>query len=151
MVFSFFKKSPSKETLELENKAQVFLIEVREGAEKRYKEYKEMSKKKEKDVFLTKKDINENIKDFAETIAKIKKLEDNYVRLQEKFKHEEKTRLNIARDWFDYWNNWHESIQNMKYTEHMDSEQLEDSWDASDKLRIKMQEIEKRFEKLLEQ
>ena len=74
----------------------------------------------------------------------------NYIRLKERFKHDDIKRGQVNKDWFDYL----EALKDLIYEREMlDISTAEDEsnahFDSIEELHIKIQEIEKRFKELL--
>ncbi|MBU1864748.1 MAG: hypothetical protein KKH94_13915 [Candidatus Omnitrophica bacterium] len=103
--------------------------------------YDEESKKEEdNDKFLTylHKDTIQSLKD---NLKKIQRLKEQYYTLRERNKHKIDVRLRIAHDWNEYWKSW------FSYLWDTPSDKTEKEHQSE--MRIKINEIEKRFEKLL--
>lgn len=82
--------------------------------------------------------------------TRLKKTEEKYIRLKEKYKHEPKTRLKLAIDWVDYNNNMHGKVMEWKkFGVNLEKTADEEYAAGIKEHQLIIEEIEKRFNKLL--
>ena len=93
----------------------------------------------------------ERVIDVSELKEAIEEMEKKYIRLKEKFKHEPEKRIKVVRDWFDYLNALREFYFAAKLLDVDMEEGASDRFDEKIKEPvIRKDEIEKRFDELLE-
>ena len=142
---------PSQKISKLESKAYEYFTEIFEDSKKTIKDYEEKLEKGEKSI-LGEGHNERIIKNTKEYLDKLSKSEEMFLRLKEKYKHKNaKDRVSIYEDWFDYCM----ALKNVKFAGKMlDYDFEENSGDRYDdsvkEPFIMMEEIEKRFKKLLE-
>ena len=73
----------------------------------------------------------------------------NFLRLRERFKHDEQKYTHILKDWNDYLDTISECVFESEMLDVCSSEDSDEHYKARDLLFIKIQEAEKRFKELL--
>ncbi|GEM_PF-3466604 len=73
----------------------------------------------------------------------------NFLRLNERLKHDDVKRGEAIKDWIDYMEALNESIYESELLDVSTSEESEIHWKARDEAHVKLQEINKRFKDLL--
>ena len=81
---------------------------------------------------------------------RLKKTEESYIRLKEKFKHDTKKIIEVVIDWRDYCLEMHHKVLEWKkFGVNLESDADKEFEDGIKNSELVMSEIEKRFEKLL--
>ena len=83
---------------------------------------------------------------------RLKKTEEKYIRLKEKFKHEPKMQLKLAIDWKDYCLNMHSKVLEWKkFGVNLEDSAQEEYDEGIKEHQLIIEEIEKKFDKLLKE
>ena len=128
LVDSSRSKKLENQIFELEKKAAWFKSDAIKGLEGDVKE----REKEEKDFFGITKMTKEKVESINKTY-------DKYKQLQERFKHDVKKRLEFAQDWLNLTESFHTVVGARGYEVNIEDEQMQ------------IQEIERRFDKLLKE
>ena len=140
MVFSLFKKNPEKENGKFEKEAKYYLLLVQKfietNIERKKKEIRQDDDSKTIDIL-----IKGTIERMESSLKDVNEFKDKYLVLRERYKHQADIKMQIAKDWNGYWKSWHARI----FGDHPDKTDEE----HQKEIDIKMEEIQKRFDKLL--
>lgn len=142
-------KNPEYKIIKYETKAFEYWKKVKAKVRQDIEKDKKRLYAKEKDGLSSEQELQGNISMHEKQLE----METAYFRLKEKFKHDTDQKIKITIDWYDYvttldeLNSLGEGFQYGAYKD-MSMEEIDDEYRE---LRIKRDEIQKKFHKLIEE
>lgn len=145
--------NPDNKIEKFEERAETLYQTAIQSADKQIKSTQELlaDEKMMKLVMSKPEEVKKRLKDDEEFKQSIVDTKHNYSRSKERFKHHNgNERVKLAQDWWEYVLTINSMFNQQKILEYSDSDSAyEDFRDSITELRIKKEEIERRFDRRL--